>query len=313
VQGFNIYYARNIIFDGCIAHGQTSAFGCGFVVEYQCEDVTLTNCIAYDNTRSGFYFEGNIATGVRNITLNNCFGFSNGEAGITLDANYLDIAINGGAYHNNTGTFGAGTGFGISAAANLGVTICGATIIDNASHGIQWLANPYQAVISNCLIRENGGYGIYFTGTVGSVQISGNTFFNNASGAVSGWDESGGNYIDGPWVSWTPTWYKNDGVTTIAVSAQSAFYKRIGSTVFYNAKVTFSGTPDNSTSFTLPIEGAWSNGSTGDAAARPRGSASGAATTYSFINGLYYNSRLRISLTASGDTTLYVQGAYEIA
>jgi hypothetical protein len=312
VQGFDFFYARNLIVDGCIAHGQTSAFGCGFVVEFECENVTLTNCIAYDNTRSGFYLEGNVAYGVKNVTLNNCIGHSNGESGITLDANYLNIVVNGGAYTSNTGAFGAGTGHGIAAAANLAVTISNAVISDNVSHGIVWVSNPYQFSISNCLIRDNGGYGIYFTGTVASGVLSGNVYFNNTSGAVFGWQESGGSYVDGPWVSWTPTWYKNDGITTIAVSAQSAAYKRVGNTVFYNAKVTFSGTPDSTTQFTIPIAGAWPNGSTADVAARPRGTAYGAATTFSGINGIYSNSWLRVLTTAAGDTTLSVQGAYEI-
>jgi hypothetical protein len=71
-QGFDFYYVNDLIVDGCTAHGRTSDFGCGFIIEYQGVNITFTNCISYDNTRSGFYLEPNVAYGLADVTFNNC-------------------------------------------------------------------------------------------------------------------------------------------------------------------------------------------------------------------------------------------------
>lgn len=312
-QGFNAIYNKNLMFDNCVASGIGSTYGCGFLLEYEIQGAVLNNCVSYGNVRSGFYLEGNVAYGVKNVSMNNCIAYSNGEAGITCDANFINVAVNGGAYFSNTGTFVGGSGHGMHFSENSGVSINGALIHSNAAAGVAWVSNPYKASITGNQIRDNGGYGIYFTGTPSLVDIIGNTINNNTAGTVAGWLETAGTWDSGPWVSWTPSWYKNDNATALTVSAQSAYYKREGKTVRYSIRATFSGTPDTGTYFSLPIEGAWADGSTSDDAQRPRGVAYGTVTAFSGVSGVYDNDRLRVLTTAAGDTTLHVQGSYEIA
>ena len=314
-QGINLYYVRNTTLDNCVSYGSTSTYGCGFVIEYQCENIVLNNCVAYDNRRDGFYIEGNVAYGVRNVTLTNCTSYANGEAGLNLDANFINISVVGGTYRDNLSTFAVGTGHGIMAASNIGLTVTGALITGNTGNGIIWAGTPYQGTFSGNLIRANGGYGIYLDGTPVIINIGTNIIVQNTSGTVFGWVDTAGTYADAEWASYTPIFYKNDGATTVSPLTQSFKFHRIGSichvTGYFSCN---SGDLDGSTYFTVPFIIGWTGGGTGPDALSGRGSATafGAADQTFVLSSVYFNTRLQAKTTAT-DTSVRVQATFEIA
>ena len=312
-QGMNLYYVRNTTFDNCVSYGSTSTYGCGFVIEYECENIAVNNCVAYDNTRDGFYIEGNVAYGVRNVTLTNCTAYNNGEAGLNLDANFDKISVIGGTYRDNVTTFAAGTGNGIMAASNVSLTVTGALITGNTGNGIRWYGTPFQGCFSGNVIKGNGAYGIYFDGTPTSISISENVFASNTSGNVFGWTGASGTYNGADWSSYTPTFTKNDGSTVITPTALSAKYKKIGSVVHVIGYATVtSGSFDGGTYITMPFTVDWSGSSTGLDAISARGVSRGSATTTNTLSSIYFNGRLRAT-TTSTDTYITFSATYETA
>ena len=312
-QGIDVYYARNIEFANCISHGRTSTYGCGWVIEYEVRNITLTNCIAFGNTRSGFYIEGNVAYGAKDVCLNNCVGYSNGEAGITCDANFQYINITGGAYWGNTGTFAVGTGNGMQFASNSAVNISGAYIHDNAANGILWVVNPYICNITGNHISNNTGYGIKFTGTPSIVKITGNLITNNTAGATLGITAITTNFDDVSWATYTPTFYKSDGVTVITPLTQSVKFVRVFNTVHLVARFTVSSsTLDTSTYMSVPIAVNWTGSNTGPDASSVRGYKQGDSSGSAGVTSIYFTSNLNFATNAT-DTSVGLHATYEIA
>ena len=308
-QGIDVYYAKNITFSDCISHGRTSTYGCGWVIEYQCQNIVLNNCISYDNTRAGFYIEGNIAYGVKQVALNNCIAYGNGESGVTCDANFQYINITGGQYHNNNAVFGSGNG--LQFAGNIGVNITGAYIHNNAGNGIVWTSNPYYCNINGNTITDNGGYGILFSGTPLLVKVNDNLIANNTSGSTNGFT-TGVSYDESSWTSYTPTIYKSDGTTAITATGLSVKYKILKNVVFIVGKFTCnSGDLDLSTYFTVPVSVAWTGSNTGVDARSGRGASRGGVSGTNVMDSIYYTSRLN-AVSSATDTYLAFHATYEI-
>jgi len=312
-QGMNLYYVRNTTFDNCVSFGSTSTYGCGFLIEYECENIAVNNCVAYDNTRDGFYIEGNVANGVRNVTLTNCTAYNNGEAGLNLDANFRNISVVGGTYRDNVTSFVAGTGNGIMAASNTGLTVTGASITGNTGNGIRWYGTPYMGSFNGNLIRDNGAYGIYLEGTPASIDIGENVIISNTSGGVFGWIDQAGTYAKAGWTTYTPTFYKNDGTTTVSPLTQSFKYHKIGSVVHIVGFLTCNAADlDSSTYFTVPFTVGWTGASTADDAQSGRGASQPSAAGVGVISSVYYNGRLRVA-TGTSDTSVRIHATYETA
>lgn len=311
-QGFNFYYVKNLIVDSCIAHGRTSTYGCGFVIEYQAQNVTFTNCIAYDNTRSGFYYEPNISGGLVNVTLNNCTSYGNGETGLYAQ-NVEFLSVNGGAFHSTLSTFGGDYG-GIAIHNGSEFVLSDAQVFSNQGFGLFLDGGQNYTVTSNFFENNNGpAIKIGLSPATINVQIIGNAFRNNVN-TVTGWIENtSGNWIDGPWASYTPTVYSNDGVTTISVTNSAFKYKKIGSVCHIEGYFEVTGSAANSTIFfTTPFTGDWSNG-TSAAALIMRGTANGNSSGIKQIDGRNYNSRLAIVGMGASDTQIKFTAAYDIA
>jgi hypothetical protein len=310
-QGFDVYYARDCTFDNCVSYGGTYTYSCGFVIEFECENIVMNNCIAYDNVRAGIYLEGNVAYGVRNITLSNCTSYNNGEAGLTLDANFDKVTVVGGTYRDNTAVFGNGNG--IQAASNLGLTVTGALITGNAGHGISWSGTPYMGTFSGNIFKSNGGYAIYLAGTPTIIDIGENMFNANTSGEVFGWVEAAGNNISAAWTTYVPTFYENDGTTVITIASSSIKFKKIGKTVTIVGKFTCaSGALTTGTYMTVPINVAWTGGGTADDASSGRGVKTGNVSGIGMVNSIYYTNRLQFS-SSTTDTNIVITATYEIA
>jgi len=312
LQGFDIYYTTNTIFNSCIASGASSTYGCGFVIEYQNSGVTLNNCVSYGNVRSGFYFEPNISNGLADISINNCIGYSNGEAGIYMQ-NMNGVIINGGSYYNNTGTFGSNNGIGMIIYTSSDFTINSVLCNGNTKDGIN-LNGPYIGCVSNCQLLNNGGYGINFTGAAESlINVIGNNFRNNTSGSVNGWVETNGYWDLGSWVTYTPTIYQNDGTTNIIPSSISVKYKRIGSSVRIIGSFNITGGLINGVTYiTVPYNVAWSGSSTGNDALSQLGSCHGNSSGMGYINAVYFNTKIALNGLNSSDTLVSFEATYEI-
>lgn len=313
-QGFNVIYQRGFTASDCVASGSTSTFGCGFIIEYQNQGVVLTNCVSYGHVRDGFYVEGNIAYGCKDVQFIGCIAYSNGEAGLNCDANFKDVLISGGAFYSNTGSFGGGTGHGLMFAGSESVSVIGAALHDNAAANLVYLSNPYRLTVIGCKIANAGAHGIYFTGTLSEVKIADCTFVSNTSGNINSWVYTNAcEWDDGPWVSWSPTWYKQNETTTVTWSTNDAVYRRNNGRVEYQlVAVTPSVALDNNTFFSLPIVGTWPNNSAASSTLRARGFASMDVSGTYAIDGAYANDKLRISKTASGDTVISAAGFYEV-
>lgn len=311
-QGFDFYYVQNLIVDGCIAHGRTSTYGCGFIIEYQATNVTFTNCISYSNTRSGFYYEPNTAYGIATVVFNNCISYSNGEAGLYAQ-NSFGLVVNGGAYWGSTTSF-TGSNGGISLVGNnLDCVVSGAYIHSNQVAGLT-IESVQGASITGNNFYNNNGPALNFTSTSQGVVVEGNSFNSNNS-IASGWVENQtGIFPNYAWTAYTPTVYSNDGTTTVSISNSSVKYKRIGSTCFVEGYFEFSGSANNSIMYvSMPFTGNWTNGSTGAAAKMMRGTARSSSTGMIYMDGLYYNTRLAINGMGVSDTNVRFTASFEIA
>lgn len=311
-QGFDFYYVKNLIVDGCTASGSTSTYGCGFIVEYEAQNVTFTNCISFGHTRSGYYYEPNVAYGISNVSLSNCTAYSNGETGLYAQ-NIYRINVTGGAYHSTLSTFGGDYG-GIAIHNGQDLAITGAQIFSNQGFGIFLDGGQDYAVVGN-FFNNNNGPAIKIgssPATIG-VQLVGNTFLSNIS-TVSGWVEStSGQWITGPWASYTPTVYSNDGTTTVTISNSSFKYKLIGSVCHVEGYFEVTGSAANSTMyFTTPFTGDWTGGTSANALTM-RGTAAGNSSGVKPIDGRYYNGRLSIVGMGASDTQIKFTAAYDVA
>lgn len=311
-QGFDFYYVDDLIVDGCIAHGRTSTYGCGFIIEYQGKNVTFTNCIAYDNTRSGFYLEPNIAYGLASITFNNCIAYNNGETGL-YSQNTFGLVVNGGAYWGSASTF-AGSNSGIALASTaLQCTITGAYIHSNQNAGLLIETGNSISIVGNVFYNNNGP-AIKILNPSVVVNVSGNTFKDNVS-IVSGWVENQtGAFIDYKWATYTPVVYSNDGNTTVTISNSSVKYKKIGSVCHVEGYFEFSGSANNSTIYIeMPFTVDWTGSNTGPDAQTMRGAAKGSASAVLPVASIYYPTRLSISGMTVSDTSVKFSAAFEIA
>jgi Pectate lyase superfamily protein/Right handed beta helix region len=313
-QGFDIYYTTNTLIEGCIASGSTSTYGCGFVVEYQNTGVTFTDCVAYGHVRSGFYYEPEVTNGIKDVSFNNCIGYGNGEAGLYMQ-NGGGVTITGGAYYSNTGTFGSGNGMGIVTYTCPQTSISNVSVNNNVGSGIV-MYNGYLSNISNCVIFANGAYGINFTNNPPSgVNLLGNNFQGNTSGTVNGWNEFGSYWDLGGWVSYTPTFYKNDGTTTFVPTSLSVKFKRLGTVVHVVGSFSVnSGVLAGATTFvSMPYVVAWTGSTTGNDAQSQRGSCRGSATGVGYVDSIYYNSNICLHGPSSTDTLVAFDAVYEIS
>jgi hypothetical protein len=312
-QGFDIYYTTNTLVEGCIASGSTSTYGCGFIVEYQNTGVTFTDCVAYGHVRSGFYYEPEITNGIKDVSFNNCIGYGNGEAGLYLQ-NAGNVNITGGFYYSNTGTFGSGNGMGMVIYTSGLINISNVNFNNNVGSGLV-LYNGYISNISNCVFNSNGAYGINFTNNPPSgVNLLGNTFQGNTSGTVNGWNEFG-NYWDlGGWVSYTPTFYKNDGTTTFTPSSLSVKFKRLGSVVHVVGSFNVSSSTLNGTTYvSAPYSVNWTGTNTGNDAQSMLGACRGSSSGVGYVDAVYYTANLAIHGPSTSDTLVAFDAVYEIS
>jgi hypothetical protein len=313
-QGFNFYYVNDLIVDGCTAHGRTSTFGCGFIIEYQGTNITFTNCISYDNTRSGFYLEPNVAFGLAAVTFNNCIAYSNGETALYAQ-NSFGLVVNGGAYHGSTTAFtGSNAGIALEDVSQQ-CTITGAYIFSNQVCGLR-IAQGNGNTITGNLFYNNNGPAILITNTSVAQNITGNTFVSNLS-IISGWVESQtGTFSDFDWASYTPVVYSNDGATPITLSNASVKYKRIaGQTCLIHGYFEFAGSAANSTIYiTAPFTvERWPGGNKGPCASKMLGKAKGSASAVLPVASLFFPASLSISGMTVSDTSVTFTATYEIA
>jgi hypothetical protein len=312
-QGFNFYYVNDLIVDGCTAHGRTSDFGCGFIIEYRGKNITFTNCISYDNRRSGFYYEPNIAQGLASVTFNNCIAYNNGETGLYAQ-NSFGLVVNGGAYWGSASSFvGSNSGIALEDVSQY-VTITGAYIHSNQACGLLIARGNYNTISSN-LFYNNNGPAIKITDTTVGQNIVGNTFASNLS-IISGWSESqNGMFPDYDWASYTPVIYSNDGTTTVAISNSSVKYKRIAAqTCLIHGYFEFAGSAANSTMYiTAPFTVEWTGSNTGPGASTMRGTAKGSASAVLPVSSLYFPANLSILGLSVSDTSVTFTATYEIA
>ena len=311
-QGFDFYYVKNLVVDGCIAHGRTSTYGCGFIVEYQGQNITLTNCISYDNTRSGFYVEPNTAYGLASVTFNNCIAYNNGESGL-YSQNSFGVVVNGGAYWGSLTSFtGSNAGVAFEDAAQNCV-ITGAYIHSNQVCGLR-IASGNGVTVTGNLFYNNNGPAIKITNTSVGLEVSGNTFVSNSS-IVTGWVENqSGIFEDYGWATYTPNVYSNDGSTAVTISNSSVKYKRVGSVCHVEGYFEFSGSAANSVMYVeMPFTVAWTGSNTGPDAKTMRGTARGSSTGMVYVDSIYYNTRLAINGLAVGDTNVRFTAAFEIS
>jgi hypothetical protein len=312
-QGFDFYYVNDLIVDGCIAHGRTSTYGCGFIIEYQGRNITFTNCISYDNTRSGFYYEPNTAYGLASVTFNNCIAYNNGETGL-YSQNSFGLTITGGAYWGSSTSFtGSNAGIALETTA-LQCTVTGAYIHSNQVAGLYIGGNSQTVSVTGNLFYNNNGPAIKFGGTATGVELVGNVFKENLS-TVYGWVENQtGQWIDGPWVTYTPNVYSNDGSTAVIISNNSVKYKLIGSVCHVEGYFEFAGSAANSTIYIeMPVSVAWTGSNTGPDAQTMRGSAKGSASVVLPVTSIYYPSRLAIGGMTVSDTNVRFTAAFETA
>jgi hypothetical protein len=313
-QGFDFYYVNDLIVDGCVAHGRTSDFGCGFIIEYQGKNITFTNCISYDNRRSGFYYEPNVAQGLAAVTFNNCIAYSNGESGLYAQ-NSFGLVVNGGAYHGSTTAFtGSNAGIALEDVSQQ-CTITGAYIFSNQVCGLR-VATGVGNTISGNVFYNNNGPAILYTAVSQNQNITGNTFVSNLS-IISGWVESQtGTFSDYEWASYTPVVYSNDGATPITLSNASVKYKRIASqTCLIHGFFEFAGSALNNTIFiTAPFTvERGPGGNTGPGASTMRGTAKGSASAVLPVASLFFPASLSISGMTVSDTSVTFTATYEIA
>lgn len=313
-QGFNFYYVNDLIVDGCTAHGRTSTFGCGFIIEYQGTNITFTNCISYDNTRSGFYLEPNVAQGLAAVTFNNCIAYGNGETGLYAQ-NSFGLVVNGGAYHGSLTTFtGSNAGIALEDVSQQ-CTITGAYIFSNQVCGLR-IATGVGNTISSNVFYNNNGPAILYTAVSQNQNIFGNTFVSNLS-IISGWVESQtGTFSDFDWASYTPVVYSNDGATPITLSNASVKYKRIaGQTCLIHGYFEFAGSALNDTIYiTAPFTvERGPGGNTGPGASTMRGTAKGSASAVLPVASLFFPASLSISGMTVSDTSVTFTATYEIA
>lgn len=311
-QGFNFYYVDDLIVDGCIAHGRTSTFGCGFIIEYRGTNITFTNCVSYDNTRSGFYYEPNIAQGLASVTFNNCIAFNNGETGLYAQ-NSFGLVVNGGAYWGSQSTFvGSNAGIALEDVSQY-CTVTGAYIHSNQVCGLRIAQGNVNTITGNVFYNNNGP-AINITNVSIGQNITGNVFVNNLS-IVSGWVENQtGTFIDYDWATYTPVVYANDGVTPVVISNNSVKYKRIGSTCHVHGYFEFAGSATHSTMYIeMPFNVDWTGSNTGPDAQTMRGSAKGSAAAMMAVTSIYFPSRLAIGGMTVADTSVRFSAAFEIA
>ena len=312
-QGFDFYYVNNLIVDGCIAHGRTSTYGCGFIIEYQGVNITFTNCISYDNTRSGFYLEPNVSQGLASVTFNNCIAYGNGESGLYAQ-NSFGLVVNGGAYWGSLLTF-TGSNAGIALEnVSQNCVITGAYIHSNQACGLL-IAQGNGNTITGNLFYNNNGPAILITDTSVGQNITGNTFVSNSS-IISGWVESQtGLFSDYEWASYTPVVYSSDGTTTVTISNSSVKYKRIaGQTCLIHGYFEFAGSALNNIIYIqVPFTVGWTGSTTGPDAKTMRGTAKGSASAVLPVASLYYQDRLSISGLTVSDTSVTFTATYEIA
>ena len=312
-QGFDFYYVKDLIVDGCIAHGRTSTYGCGFIIEYQATNVTFTNCISYNNTRSGFYLEPNTAYGIASVTFNNCIAYNNGETGLYAQ-NSFGLVVTGGAYWGSASTFvGSNSGIALQDTAQ-NCTITGAYIHSNQSAGLL-IGSGYFVVVSGNFFYNNNGPAVKILNSSAGMNITGNTFASNLS-TISGWVESQtGVFPDYDWASYTPVVYSNDGNTTVTISNSSVKYKRIaGQTCLVHGYFEFAGSSLNSTMYVaMPFTVEWTGSNTGPGAQTMRGAAKGSASAVLPVSSLYYPANLSILGLSASDTSVTFTATYEIA
>lgn len=312
-QGFNLIHQRNAVLNNCIGRNSSGTYGCGFVIEYENDDVTLNSCWAYGNVRDGYYVEGNVANGCRNIKFNDATAYSNGEAGLNFDANFKHCKVTGGTFRNNLTTFAPGTGHGIILAGSSDVVISGAAIHNNAAHGIADLSNPYKRVYTNNDIKDNGGYGIYLAATPAAMTISGNQSVGNTSGKINTWALSYGIYDDAAWQTYSATFYKSDGSTAVTTTGGFTKAIRFGNTVkIMGAFTVTSGTLNGLTYITLPINVNRGGSGAGIETLIMRGNTYGDVSGAKQVDNRYFTDKMAFPGLSSTDTQVQFEFEYEI-
>ncbi len=84
---------NNVRIEDCIIH----SFGEGIAFRYNTHNITITNCIAYDNTRNGgIALHENQENGIKDFEISRCTCYSNSN-GIYI----VNNSLNGIIYHNN--------------------------------------------------------------------------------------------------------------------------------------------------------------------------------------------------------------------
>lgn len=176
---------ENTISD-CIAY-LTGTWGStlinGFNLE-GCKKLVLSNCMAHD-CQNGIYVSDPGASNPTEIVINNCILNSNNTHGINIDEG-AEISISNCQMNDNTDR-GLNLGGG-GTITDLQVTNC--LIANNGSYGVQSFntTNSEQWLFNNCIIKNNSSRGID-PGTADYVTISNCIIEGNSMGI-----ECGGTY-----------------------------------------------------------------------------------------------------------------------
>jgi hypothetical protein len=111
--------------------------------------------------------------------------------------------------------------------------------------------------------------------------------------------------------TYVPTFYKNDGTTTIATSSSSIVMHRIGKMVAFWGRWVQGAACDSNTYMTILETGNWAAG-TGADAYRGKGTSYGdVVAAVKPITSIYYNTRLNFSTSAS-DNNYILNGSFDI-
>ena len=235
-QGFEANHQNNFRYKNTVARANlNSLYACGFLVYGGSNGGVYESCTSSGHTRDGFYVEGSGAYLSNDITYENCAGYDCGEGGLYGSANFKGITVNGGNYNNNRAVFNDGTGvtgFGLRFDGSSEVIVNGATVRNNAGHGIYYYTSAYFFTCTNNTIRDNAGWAVGFNGTPQKMRINGNRFRGNAAGEVTGFTFAGDNEWDGaPYQAFTPTWTSSGGATAIGNGVLSGRYVKKGNAV----------------------------------------------------------------------------------
>jgi len=202
-MGLSIQISQHVVVEGVTAK---ECWGDGFYVTYLCSDITFCNVVADHNRRQGLSITGVDGMVVRNSIFKNTTG-TPPEAGIDIEPNQgetaTNILITGCTFTNNSGG-----GFqGGPSVSNRGQAFMLNTVVDgntfsgnglNSLNGIRdgvMVTNCDGTKITNNIITNNTGRGIFLRDQATHTLISGNTVTGTLAIAGQSYWSGGGIYL----------------------------------------------------------------------------------------------------------------------